>query len=407
MAKKAKPGTVINGYRIADLIHNGPSAFAYDARSTTCGTRVFLKQYKSPSCLVSWYQPYIQYQQEFRNRIETSKAKQFCYKFIDFFEADFGGQCYFQAYEFVEKGQDLQSLLDQIRKQTDTTSWEQRLIWAKVMMSAVQSLHEAKIVHSDLKPPNMQLYKDDTIKAKYRLKLIDMDFSVLVDRPAPWHGHQGYIGSPNYLSPEHVAGVVPAPPSDIFTCGLILYELLGQGHPCWKDDAEQYAAAIKAGINDRIKLIGSVSSPVQDEVVARTLLKMLSPRPADRPTARDVRSILNGEGSEGVVRTHVELVGPEGKKVPIRSPMVVGSAIFRELHPDAAQVMNSVQFHLKRSASGQWTIAPDPSAPNETLVNGRAVASAVALKDGDVLAVGREAKKIARVPVTVRLAYSS
>ena len=71
-------------------------------------------------------------------------------------------------------------------------------------MAGIAALHEAKIVHADLKPANAYLIQDPTIAAGYQLKLIDMDFSLLADRRAPWHGHQGYVGTDNYRSPEHM-----------------------------------------------------------------------------------------------------------------------------------------------------------------------------------------------------------
>ena len=71
-------------------------------------------------------------------------------------------------------------------------------------MAGIAALHESKIVHADLKPANAYLIEDPTIGSGYQLKLIDMDFSLLADRRAPWHGYQGYVGTDNYRSPEHL-----------------------------------------------------------------------------------------------------------------------------------------------------------------------------------------------------------
>jgi eukaryotic-like serine/threonine-protein kinase len=54
---------------------------------------------------------------------------------------------------------------------------------------------------------------------KYRLKIIDMDFSFFTDKKAPWDGHEGYFGTPGYMSPEHMTRQVPGPASDVFTLG--------------------------------------------------------------------------------------------------------------------------------------------------------------------------------------------
>src|SRR4029450_12438554 len=119
--------------------------------------------------------------------------------------------------------------------------------WTKVLLAGVAALHEARVVHCDLKPANAYLIADPTIGAGYQLKLIDMDFSVLADQRAPWHGHQGYVGSDNYRSPEPLTkGAVPGLASDVFTCGLILYELLAGVHPYWHEDQAEYAKRVRA-----------------------------------------------------------------------------------------------------------------------------------------------------------------
>jgi serine/threonine protein kinase len=109
--------------------------------------------------------------------------------------------------------------------------WQRHATWAKVLVAAVGTLHDAKIVHADLKPANAYLIKDPTIASEYQLKLIDMDFSILADRKPPWQGYQGHVGTDNYRSPEHLTrGAVPILASDVFTLGLMLYELLA-GRP--------------------------------------------------------------------------------------------------------------------------------------------------------------------------------
>jgi serine/threonine protein kinase len=100
--------------------------------------------------------------------------------------------------------------------------------------------------HADLKPANAYLIADPSLEAGYQLKLIDTDFSLLADRRAPWHGYQGYVGSDNYRSPEHMTrGEIPTLESDIFTCGLILHELLAGVHPYWREDQAEYAKLVR------------------------------------------------------------------------------------------------------------------------------------------------------------------
>ncbi|HEV7221698.1 MAG TPA: protein kinase [Pirellulales bacterium] len=455
MPRKAKPGDRIGNYEIVKELNVGGMAFSYSARSSE-GCKVFFKQYKSPTPTVSWYHAYVEYQSELKRRIEGGVAKNFSYKFIEFFEQQFGSRTYFQVFEFVEGGHDLEVLLASARRRRDGLSWETRLILAKVMMAGVNALHEAKVVHCDLKPANIQLFPDESIDAKFRLKLIDMDFSVLSDRTAPWHDEAGYVGSPNYFSPEHLRGEAPQSASDVFTCGLILYELLSGAHPYCTDEPETYAAS---ALNHRAApptLLGTLPPPAADETVQQTLHRCLSPGPADRPTARDVNLALNG-------RLSAPLAGPRGSSspgpsarpsspapssptprpaasassvpaspektapapVPSRPPAAVkatklvlasatgamiqfavrtpvGKHLCRGLGEES-QFVDSVQFVVERNGAGQWLVHPNLEAKNETILNGKAVTTPTAIKNGDLLGVGRAAKGIVKLPMLVRI----
>ncbi len=74
----------------------------------------------------------------------------------------------------------------------------------------------------------------------------------------------------------------------------------------------------------------------------------------------------------------------------------------RALGADSKFWDNDWQLTLERTASG-WNVLPNPAAPNETLVNGTPVTAATSLNHGDVLAVGRAAKGIAKLPLNVRI----
>lgn len=240
MAKKLKVGDVIRGYRILKVFGPGMMAISYAAEAPS-GRKVFFKQYKSPAPTVVWYRDFVAYQHELAARVVRGKADNFAVGHVDSFEETWGGRCYFQAFQFVENGADLQQVLDTEREvhratrkapTSDPAIWARHATWAKVLVAGVGALHDVKIVHADLKPANAYLIEDPTIASEFQLKLIDMDFSILADRRPPWHGHQGYVGTDNYRSPEHLKrGAVPGLASDIFTCGLILYELLAGRHP--------------------------------------------------------------------------------------------------------------------------------------------------------------------------------
>ena len=430
MPKNAKAGSRIGKYEVTAVLNSGKFAYAYAAKQGK--EKVFFKQYKSPTVTVSWYKSYVEYQKELKRRIESSAAKNFSYRFIEFFEAEFGCKTYFQVFEFVEGGHDLETLLEQGRSDPRTLSWEQRLTLSKVMMAGVNALHEAGIIHCDLKPPNIQLFKDPSITAGYRLKVIDMDFSILTDRKAPWDGAEGYVGSPMYFSPEHLRGKVPQLASDVFTCGLILHELLVGQHPYRFDDASEYEKAALSHRAPKPSLLGKMPTPASDEQVVDVLHRCLTPNPVDRPTAKEVNLVLIGRPSSAPVSRPtgppavspptrapetgpkppplaprrlitVELVTGDGKSLRCGVRTEVGKHLCSTLGEDA-KFFAATQFVLDRGADGGWLVTPNSAATNQTMLNGKAVITPTKLKAGDVLGVGNEAKGVVKLPLTVRFA---
>jgi hypothetical protein len=454
MAKKLKVGDTIRGYRILKVFGPGMMAISYAAQAPS-GSKVFFKQYKSPAPTVVWYRDFVAYQKELSARVVKGKADNFAVAQVDAFEEVWGGRCYFQAYTFVENGADLQQVLDKEREQhrltgkapaSDPAVWARHVTWAKVLVAAIGALHDVGIVHADLKPANAYLIEDPTIAAEYQLKLIDMDFSVLADKRPPWHGHQGYVGTDNYRSPEHLLkGAIPALASDVFTCGLMLYELLAGRHPYWSEDQADYARQVQGYKAAPPALLGEMPWPASNAEVSAALHRCLSPDPAARPTAAQLRGILSGRGRKPMERAvppkpavavpakpavvapakaaprpaaaatatptaraplaanAVELVAPGGKSLRVAVRTELGKMLMRQFGADA-EYWDDRQCVIERNAAGQWTVTPIAAATNQTLVNGRALSASRVLSQGDIIAVGNEAKGIAKLPLTVRTA---
>lgn len=433
MAKKLKVGDIIRGYRITKVFGPGMMAISYAALAPS-GQKVFFKQYKSPAPTVVWYPAFVAYQAQLGARIRSGKVGHFAVRQVDAFEERWGGPCYFQAFEFVENGADLQQVLDKERDQhrltktaptRDPEIWARHITWAKVLTAAVAALHEAQVVHADLKPANAYLLADPSIASGYQLKLIDMDFSLLADRRAPWHGYQGYVGTDNYRSPEHLTrGSLPQPASDVFTCGLMLYELLAGLHPYWRDDQGEYAQLVKSYAAKPPALLGKLPVPALNAEVSAALHRCLSPEPAVRPTAVELRNLLSGRAArpapskapatsgasvgasassagQPLVADELVLLAEDGRALQIGVRTELGKALMRQLGPDG-EFWDNRQCVVEQQAGRQWFVSPLPDTTNETLVNGRTLTGPRALRDGDLIAVGRMAKGVMKLPLTAR-----
>ncbi len=459
MVRIYDPKERIQGYTIEEMITTGNNSVSYSARSSA-GDKVFFKLYQSPSVRVPWYKPFVQHQDELKKRIEAGPCRQFCYRFLGGFEHE---RKYHQVFEFLDKSHSLAQILDKIRTRPSSVNWEQRELMAKVLVAGINQIHGAKIVHADLKPENVMLIEDPSIAMKYRLKIIDMDFSFFTDKKAPWDGHEGYFGTPGYMSPEHMTRKVPSPASDVFTLGLMLYQLLAQGHPYPFDDVEKYLPAYKAHAAAPPKLLGVPKAPAQGNVIADILHRCLHPDPGKRPTAADLHRALTGDGA-GIVEdvetvrrreeeerkkkeeserklreeadrkkkedeyrgreveriaeeirrreeaerkkkeekpaARIVLAAPDGVEQSVGARVVFGRVVLAKFG-DASKYAATEQFILDRFGD-DWYVEPCPNTPNDTMLNGELLTGRAKVSVGDKIGLGKAASKKTVLELTLR-----
>lgn len=130
----------------------------------------------------------------------------------------YGGDHRSRVYMVMEwcNGQLLRQILDEGR-----ISQERALRIAKGVLHALDYIHANGVVHRDLKPENIMVDDHDHIKL--------IDFGIAGDsasRRLTYANFTPTLGTPNYISPEQVKGKRGDGRSDIYSMGVILYEML-------------------------------------------------------------------------------------------------------------------------------------------------------------------------------------
>lgn len=141
-------------------------------------------------------------------------------KLYDFFEEP---KIFYMVTELMEGGE----LFDRIVKKTFYTEKEARDL-VKILLSALQYLHSLDIVHRDLKPENLLL---KSMENDHDIKLADFGFA----KQTTGRSLDTQCGTPGYVAPEILKGIKYGYEVDMWSCGVIVYILLG-GYPPFHEE---------------------------------------------------------------------------------------------------------------------------------------------------------------------------
>jgi serine/threonine-protein kinase len=161
------------------------------------------------------------------------------------------------------------------------------------LLAALDFAHANGVVHRNVKPSNIIMLLSG------RLKLTDFAVALIDTFDLPHAGPSA--GSPSYMSPEQHAGQEADRRSDIFSCGVTLFELLTGSKP-FEGPPESVGEKICGEpYRPASQLNPRGSPPALDPVIARALAK----KPEDRfPTARDFAAALEAAFREGGETRH-------------------------------------------------------------------------------------------------------
>lgn len=123
--------------------------------------------------------------------------------------------------------------LKQYLKKRGAINWKEAVHFAKQIAKALSHAHQRGIVHRDIKPQNIMLLRDGTIK------VADFGIAALEDER---QDSNEAIGSIHYIAPEQARGNDPDARSDIYSLGVVMYEMLAGVKPFTGDSINEIAA---------------------------------------------------------------------------------------------------------------------------------------------------------------------
>lgn len=288
------------------------------------------------------------------------------------------------------------------------------------VLEAMHHAHAEGVIHRDLKPSNVLLTRDGA--GVWHPRVVDFGIAH-VQEEARRLTHvritdpYGRLGTPAFMAPEQIAGEPPTPAGDVFSLGVVLYELATGGkHPFERDSDEATLAAIRSGDHRPARELAPDLDPGVEAAIAAALVVDPAARAPDcaalltlldRRTARlapaPVRHVEPAvEGS--LPPTFVETTGPAHDRKAWRL-VVPRVRIGREdVEVALGAVANLEAEHCLLIWDGHGWVLEDTSAAG-TRVNGARVTH-IRLEDGDLLRVGHQVLKFHTRPEAVNASIS-
>ena len=250
-----QPGSRIDRYEVLEALGKGAYAETYKARDTATGDTVVLK---SPDPMLFADPGLFQ-----RFRRETEIARRLHHpgvqRSVDL--AEKRSEPYL-VLEYV----DGDSLRQRLRQYEGPVPIDQALDWGRQLAEALAYLHANGIVHRDLKPENVLVDSNGT------LKILDFGTALLRGaRRLTWRHLSESLGTPDYMSPEQVQGNRGDARSDIYSWGVIMYELLTGRVPFGGDNWLAVMAGHLQSTPTRILKLRPDVSPALDAVVLHAM----------------------------------------------------------------------------------------------------------------------------------------
>jgi serine/threonine-protein kinase len=255
------PGTLIaERYRIAGQLGLGGMGEVYRATDLVLRQPVALKFLPEA---VGAAQPVLE---RFLNEVRIARQISHSNVCRVYDVGDYQGLHYISM-EFVD-GEDLASLLRRIGRLPSDKALE----FARRICAGLSAAHETGVLHRDLKPANIM------IDGRGQVRI--MDFG-LAGWTGQFQGAEIRSGTPGYMAPEQLEGAEVTPRSDIYSLGVVLYEMF--------TGKRAFEAASVAELS-RLQAHSTPAGPSSvvkdlDPAIERVILRCLDPNPARRPAS--------------------------------------------------------------------------------------------------------------------------
>ena len=246
-------------------------------------------------------------------------------------------------------GTDLKSMI----KQRGKFSVDEAMNLIVQACEGIGYAHRAGLVHCDVKPHNMLVSPDG------RLKVTDFGIARALASILPDEQAEIVWGSPQYFAPEQAAGMAPSPASDVYSLGVILYEMLAGQLPFSATDPEELARMHREVRPLSPRRFNNQISPVLDQII----LKVLSKEPSQRYRSADqLGRVLSNIAQRPAGYATTVVASAPADRTQVSAPSAATATQPRAIPPRPA----AQPARVYSSPQTQPVMSPPPTLPAET-----------------------------------------
>ncbi len=255
------PGSKIGKFKLQNQLGGGGMGSVYKARDTQLGRIVAIK------ILNSQYDYNIENIERFEREARTLASLNHP-NLMHVYDVGIEGSIHYFAMEYIE-GKTLSSLIDD--PNYELTQQEALRITIEIM-AGLRKVHNSGIIHRDIKPANIMIENTDG-----RAVLVDFGLSKYAE-DSGLTSAGSILGTPDYISPEQIEGIEAGYQSDIYSLGVVLYEMICGSNPFTRDSSMQ---TIRAHCNFTPPPLRKVE-PKTPKELSKVVEKMLLTDPKKR-----------------------------------------------------------------------------------------------------------------------------
>jgi serine/threonine protein kinase len=261
----SSPSLLNNRYRIEGRIGSGGMAEVYRARDLMLERTVAIKLLREDFSQEPTFRE--RFRQEAKAAANLSHPN-----IVTIHDFGFDEKQIFIVMEYIP-GTDLKTILES----RGILSVEESLPLIIQACAGVGYAHRAGLVHCDVKPHNMIVTPDQ------RLKVTDFGIARALASIPSQEVNNVVWGSPQFFSPEQAAGHPPSPASDVYSLGVVFYEMLTGRLPFIANTAAELSYMHRSVAPTPPSQVNPLISPVLDQAI----LKVLSKEPSSRYRTAD------------------------------------------------------------------------------------------------------------------------